>query len=85
MEFMEVISKRISIRKYKPDTVSDADIEYVLEAARLAPSWKNTQCWKFIVVKDKMVKDDLATAGNGWIAQAPVVIAVCADPTNLWC
>ena len=82
MEFMEVISKRRSIRKYKPDTVSDANIEYVLEAARLSPSWANTHCWKFIVVKDKKVKDDLATAGNGWIAQAPVVIAVCADPTK---
>ncbi len=82
MEFMDVISKRRSIRKYKPDVVSDEDIKYVLESARLAPSWANTQCWKFIVVKDKKVKDDLATAGNGWIANAPVVIAACADPTK---
>ncbi len=82
MEFMDVISKRRSIRKYKPDAVSDEDINYVLESARLAPSWANSQCWKFIVIKDKKIKDDLATAGNGWIAHAPVIIAACADPTK---
>lgn len=82
MEFIDVISKRRSIRKYKPDAVSDEDINYVIESARLAPSWANTQCWKFIVIKDKAVKADLAVAGNGWIAEAPVIIAACADPTK---
>ena len=64
MEFMDVITKRRSIRKYKPDMVSDADIEYVLECARLAPSWKNSQCWKFIVVKDEKVKEKLVDKGE---------------------
>jgi nitroreductase len=82
MEFMDVIAKRISVRKYKPEMVSDADIEYVLECARLAPSWKNSQCWKFIVVKDEKVKEQLASAGNAWIAHAPVIIVACADPSK---
>jgi nitroreductase len=79
---MDVIAKRRSVRKYKPDMVSDADIEYVLECARLAPSWANSQCWKFIVVKDEKVKEKLASAGNAWIANAPVIIVACADPTK---
>jgi len=82
MEFMEVISKRRSIRKYKPDSVSEDDIKYILAAARLAPSWANSQCWKFVVVTDTAVKEELAKAGNGWIARAPVVIAACADPSK---
>ena len=82
MEFMDVISRRRSIRKYKPDPVPKEDIEYILEAARLAPSWANSQCWKFIVVTDPEVKEELASAGNDWIAQAPVIIVACADPTR---
>ena len=82
MEFMDVVSKRRSIRKYKSDPVLQEDIEYILEAARLAPSWANSQCFKFIVVKDSEVKGKLAEAGNAWIAQAPVIVTVCADPSK---
>ena len=81
MDFMEIASARRSIRKYKPDPVPDEDITFVLEAARLAPSWANTQCWHFIVVTDPQVKQQLGEAG--WLkfaAKAPVIIAACADP-----
>lgn len=77
---MDAIRKRRSVRKYKSDPVPDEEIQYVLEAARLAPSWANNQCWKFVVVKDEEVKEELARAGNEWIAQAPVIITACADP-----
>ena len=53
MELMEAIRARRSIRKYKADMPSDELISYVLEAAQLAPSWANTQCWEFILVKDE--------------------------------
>jgi nitroreductase len=82
MEFMEVIRRRRSIRKYKPDPVPEEEIKYVLEAARLAPSWANSQCWHFVVVTDEEVKRQVAQAGNEWIAQAPVIIVACADPTK---
>lgn len=79
---MEVIRQRRSIRKYKPDAVPEDKINYILEAARLAPSWGNSQCWKFVVVTDPKVKEEVAKAGNQWIAQAPVLIVACADPTK---
>jgi nitroreductase len=82
MEFMDVITKRRSIRRYKSDPVSKEDIEYILEAARLAPSWANSQCFKFILVTDPEIKAKLAKAGNSWIEQAPVIITVCADPSK---
>ncbi len=80
MELMDVIRSRRSIRKYKSDPVPPEDIQYVLDAARLAPSWANSQCWQFIVVTDENVKKALAEAGNSWIAHAPVIIVACADP-----
>ena len=59
MELFEAIRKRRSIRKYKSTTVSDKDLEMVLDAARWAPSWANTQCASFIVVKDEKTKTEL--------------------------
>jgi len=44
MELMETIIRRRSIRKFKPDSVPKELLDYVLEAARLAPSWANSQC-----------------------------------------
>lgn len=82
MEFMEVVRRRRSIRRYKPDPVPREQIEAVLEAARLAPSWANSQCWKFVVVTDEAARQALAKAGNEWVAHAPVIIAACADPTK---
>jgi len=80
MELMEVIRKRRSIRKYKAEPVSEEDIEYVLEAARLSPSWGNKQCWRYIVVTDEALRKKIAT--RDWAAQAPVIIVGCADPTK---
>ena len=80
MEFVDVVRRRRSIRKYRPDPVPQAKIDEVLEAARLAPSWANGQCCRFVVVTDPKVKHALAEAGNEWIEHAPVIIAVCADP-----
>jgi len=59
-------------------------VEAVLEAARLAPSWANTQCWRFVVVRDNNVKAQLAgTLGENpaadAIENAPVVIVACAE------
>ena len=77
---MDVVRARRSVRRYRPDPVPQAKLDHLLEAARLAPSWANGQCWSFILVTDPKAKSRLAEAGNGWVEQAPVVIAACADP-----
>ena len=84
MELMEIIRNRRSVRKYKSKPVSEKDIEYVLQAARLAPSWRNNQCWRYIVVTDEDSRKKI-TAGGRWAdraAEAPVIIVGCADPTK---
>ncbi|HEY92533.1 MAG TPA: nitroreductase [Dehalococcoidia bacterium] len=85
MEVLEAIKTRRSIRKYKTTPVDDKTIGLVLEAARWAPSWANTQCWRFIVVRDTNIKSELADvlgANNqaaGALIEAPVVIVACAE------
>ena len=44
MEVITAIKERRSIRKYRSDPVSDSDLTELLEAARWAPYWANTQC-----------------------------------------
>lgn len=82
MEFVDVVRKRRSIRKYKKDSFPEEKLKRILEAARLAPSGSNRQPWRFIVVKEKSIKDRVAEAASKqtWIADAPVVIVGCWVP-----
>jgi nitroreductase len=92
MDLFEAIKNRRSIRHYKTDPVDDKKIEAVLDAGRWAPSWGNTQCWRFVVVRDSKVKAELAGAlmkiklpdkeipnpATTAMNTAPVIIVVCA-------
>lgn len=83
MDFDDVIHMRKSVRRYSSQFVEPDQIHRVLEAARLAPSWANKQCWHFVVVKDadnRKRLTDAAGAVNNWIKDAPIIIAACADP-----
>ncbi|MBS3906700.1 MAG: nitroreductase family protein [Syntrophaceae bacterium] len=83
MDLMEAIKGRRSIRKYKPDPVSEEVLRTILEAVRWSPSWANTQCWEVILVKDQKMKSELATVlskGNPALSSmtdAPVVLVLC--------
>ncbi len=79
---MEVVRRRRSVRKYRPEPVPQGKLDQMLEAARLAPSWANGQCWTFVVVTDVKVKHAVAQAGNEWMEQAPAIIVGCADPSR---
>jgi nitroreductase len=99
MEVLEAIRTRRSIRHFKADPVDDKAVEAVLEAGRWAPSWGNTQCWRFIVVRDPEIKAELAripmklklpdkevdNPANKAIYDAPVVIVVCAKMGRSGC
>jgi nitroreductase len=83
MDLMDAIRGRRSIRKYKPDPVSEEVLRTILEAVRWSPSWANTQCWEVVVVKDQKMKSQLATVlskGNPALSSmtgAPVVLVLC--------
>jgi nitroreductase len=50
---MDAIKSRRSVRKFTDHFVTDEEIRDIIEAARLAPSWANTQVWEFIVVRER--------------------------------
>ena len=79
MNVSDAILKRTSIRKWKSIPVEKEKIVKVLEAGRRAPSWGNSQPWRFIVVQDKSKIEELAGASGGQavVASAPVVVVCC--------
>jgi len=83
MDLFEVIEKRRSIRSYKPNPIPNEHLKKILEAARLAPSGKNRQPWRFVVVRDAERKEKLAEAAMNqmFIAEADVVVVALSDPT----
>ncbi|MEK7448032.1 MAG: nitroreductase family protein [Planctomycetota bacterium] len=81
MDIYETIKKRRSIRKYKPDPIPDDKFNRIMEAVRLAPSGKNGQPWRFVIVRDNRLKEELVQAckGQTFMAEAPVIIAACGS------
>jgi len=73
------ILDRYSVRSYSSVEIPENDLNEILESARLAPSACNIQPWKFIVVKNQRIKDELSIAckNQKFVAQASVVIAGC--------
>ncbi len=84
MEVMEAIRRRRSIRNYEDKPVEEEKLNLILEAGRLAPSAANRQEWRYVVVRDQETRQKLmkAAKGQGFVGQAPVVIAACAETDN---
>jgi nitroreductase len=81
MDEQSLIRRRYSCRRFAGTPLSQAEIEHVLEAAVWAPSAGNLQPWRFVVVTSDELKERLARAAHQeFVAEAPVVIAVCAVP-----
>ena len=61
MDVAEAVASRRSIRKFQEGReVSPADVEKIVQAGRLAPSWKNEQPWRFLVVRSAEMRNAIA-------------------------
>lgn len=96
METLEAIKTRRSVRKFADKPVEPEKLQDILEAVQAAPSWSNMQCWRMVVVKDADTRAKISDlsyvetffAARGYksnpaqkgIADAPVVIVLCAVP-----
>ena len=82
MDTIDVIMTRTSIRRFKPDAVSDENIKTILKAGMSGPSCVNARDWSFIVVKDRQKLNAMADA-NGRPAEplrnASFGVLVCGD------
>ena len=77
MELYEAIQKRHSVRSYQKKAVEEDKLTRVLDAGRAAPSARNLQPWKFVVVRVEGGRRKIAElSGQRFLAEAPVVIAV---------
>jgi nitroreductase len=83
MEVLPEILQRRSVRSFTSKPVDKDQVERILEAARLAPSAKNRQEWRFVVVQKKEVRQKMMEAAfsQDYVGQAPVIVAACT--TNI--
>ncbi len=87
--FMDLITKRRSIRRFTADEVEAEKIELLKEAALRAPSSRGVNPWEFIVVTDRGLLAYLSAAkphGSSFLKDAPLGVVVCADPqkSDVW-
>jgi nitroreductase len=80
-ETYQRILKLRAIRSFRPDRITDEDLEAVLEAARWTGSAKNRQNWSLVVVSEPEQRDRLAECGSFTdpLRQAPVTIALVQE------
>lgn len=82
MDLWQAIEERHSVRAFdRGAEVSPQIVERLLQAAIRSPSAGNRQPWHFYVVRDAGARQGLAAAayGQDFVAQAPLVVVVCAD------
>jgi nitroreductase len=81
MNMFEAISKRYSCRKYIDKPIEKEKLARIFEAARLAPSAKNLQDWRFVVVTDKDKRTQIAHAAyeQMFLAEAGAIIVACSN------
>jgi nitroreductase len=89
MKLIDIIKKRQSVRKYSDKSVEKEKIEKCIEAALLAPSACNAQPWKYIVVDEAKIKNQVAEACfskvmsfNKFAVEAPVLVVVVMESVN---
>lgn len=84
-DFFETVRHRHSVRKYQPDMpVETEKLHAILEMACAAPSAGDLQAYRIVVTSDPAEREALAQASRGqsYIAEAPVCLVFCADPTR---
>jgi nitroreductase len=83
MDILPEIVHRRSVRSFTSQPMEKDQIERILEAGRLAPSAKNRQEWRFIVIQKKETRQRIMEAafGQEHVGQAPAIVAVCT--TNI--
>lgn len=83
MELLPEIVNRRSVRSFSDRPLDPVALDRIIEAGRRAPSAKNRQAWRFIVVQDEERRKELedASYGQSYVGEAPAIIAICT--TNI--
>lgn len=88
---LDVIRKRYSCRRYRPELPDDSQIKALEEAVRHAPSACNRQPYTFHIITEKDIINKIAKAvplgpasTNSWMETAPVIVAAVGKPELVW-
>jgi len=91
MAFIELVKSRKSVRNFLDTRVERDKLLSCLEVARLAPSASNSQPWRFVVVDDQKVRNELCKRAfgaihsfNSFVWTAPVIVAVIFEKSNFF-
>ena len=85
MDFKELATQRFSARKYTDEPVSRADIDYIMECTRLAPSAHNLQPWKFLLLTSEEAKQKIRQCyDRRWFTTAPMYVLAMKNNTECW-
>ncbi len=85
MNFIELATKRFSVRNFEQRPVEKEKLLYILEAARMAPTAVNFQPWKFIVItKPELLESVQKVYHRQWLATAPVIIIALGNHHKGW-
>ena len=82
MELTEAIKTRRSTKKFDPEhEIAEEETQALLSLAMLSPTAFNIQHWRFIVVKDKKLREEIRTVTymQPQITEASLLIVLCAD------
>ncbi len=81
-ETLQVIKRRRSIRKYKPEQIADSDLQAILDAAIWAPSAMNQQKWHFTVIQNKELLREITEVAREVMKSGPEFMAKRASDPN---
>ncbi len=82
---LDLIKNRKSVREYTEQKISKEDLTKILEAGYYAPSWMNSQPWKFIAVENQQTKDILCElSGHQPHVKNAAALIVCVADKNGW-
>ena len=87
--FLDFISNRRSIRKFKSQSIEKEKLSILIEAGLRAPSSRAFNPWQFIIVEDREILEKLSVSkphGASFLKNAPLGIIVCGDSskTDVW-
>ncbi|MBB3186724.1 nitroreductase family protein [Microbacter margulisiae] len=84
MNFLELASKRTSVRKFQQKLVEQEKLDYILQAMQIAPTAVNFQPLKFIVLQGKKLQEIQPCYPRNWFETAPLCIVACGDHNRSW-
>ncbi|MBR1593198.1 MAG: nitroreductase family protein [Alloprevotella sp.] len=85
MDFLELVKNRYSCRAYKPASVEQEKLDYILESVRLAPSACNKQPWRFQIVSSEDERAKVQQCyDREWFKTAPVYIVASLRHDEEW-